>query len=77
MLVLSRKLDETILIDGNIEIQVLRVKGNTVRLGIKAPQDIRIVRGELAPFGLSEEADLLQFDVELNDLCPPYISHAG
>lgn len=77
MLVLSRKLDETILIDGNIEIQVLRVKGNTVRLGIKAPQDIRIVRGELAPFGLSEEADLLQFDCELNDLCPPYISHAG
>jgi carbon storage regulator CsrA len=51
MLVLSRRIDETILIDGRIEIQIVRVKGNSVRIGIRAPGDVKILRGELAPFG--------------------------
>ena len=51
MLVLSRRKNETIVIDGQIEIEVLKVKGNMVRLGIKAPQSVKILRGELAPFG--------------------------
>ena len=55
MLVLSRKKNETILIDGNVEIEVLQIKGNTIRLGIKAPKDIRVLRGELKPFGLSDQ----------------------
>jgi carbon storage regulator len=50
MLVLSRKTNQTIVIDGNIEIQVLKIKGNTVRLGIKAPSTIKVLRGELSPF---------------------------
>lgn len=53
MLVLTRRIDETILIDGQIEIQILKVKGNTVRLGIKAPRDVKVLRGELAPFGIA------------------------
>lgn len=48
MLVLSRKKDQTIVIDGGIEIQVLQLKGNTVKIGINAPQNVRIVRGELS-----------------------------
>lgn len=51
MLVLSRRIDETILIDGRIEIQIVRVKGNSVRIGVRAPEDVKILRGELAPFG--------------------------
>ena len=47
MLVLSRKLNQEIVIDGNITVQILKVKGNTVRLGISAPKDVHIVRGEL------------------------------
>lgn len=47
MLVLSRKLKQEILIGENIKITVLKVKGNTVRLGIEAPRDIHVVRGEL------------------------------
>lgn len=47
MLVLSRKVDQEIIIDGNIKIRVLKVKGNTIRLGIEAPQDVHIARGEL------------------------------
>ena len=47
MLVLTRKLNQEILIGDNVKITVLKVKGNTVRLGIEAPRDVRIVRGEL------------------------------
>lgn len=49
MLVLSRKKNQTIVIDSQIEVEVLQVKGNTVRLGIKAPNDVKILRGELQP----------------------------
>ena len=48
MLVLTRKLQETIKIGDQVTIHILRVKGNTVRLGIDAPRQIRIMRGELA-----------------------------
>src|SRR3954453_206665 len=47
MLVLTRKLQEKITIACNITVTVLRVKGQTVRIGIEAPRDIRVVRGEL------------------------------
>ena len=48
MLVLSRKANETIeLPELCISIEVVRVKGGNVRLGIKAPNSIRILRGEL------------------------------
>ena len=57
MLVLSRKKNQTIIIDGNIEIEVLQVKGNSIRLGVKAPREVKVLRGELKPFGMvsSEE----------------------
>lgn len=47
MLVLSRKQDEKILIGDDIVITILRVKGNTIRVGIEAPKGVRIVRAEL------------------------------
>lgn len=47
MLVLTRKLDEAIQIGDNIKITVLRVKGNTVRIGIEAPKHIKVIRDEL------------------------------
>ena len=49
MLVLTRKTDEQILIGENIKITLVRVRGNSVRIGIDAPRDVRIVRGELDP----------------------------
>jgi carbon storage regulator CsrA len=49
MLVLTRKSQERILIGDNIKITILRVKGNSVRVGIDAPSDVRVVRGELSP----------------------------
>lgn len=47
MLVLTRKTDETIKIGDDVEITVIRVRGNSVRIGIKAPKEIRVTRGEL------------------------------
>lgn len=47
MLVLSRKKNEKIVIDGNTVITVLDVRGDTVRIGIQAPAEIRVLRGEL------------------------------
>ena len=47
MLVLSRKLNETIVIDGNIRITVVGIRGNQVRLGIEAPDSVGIFREEL------------------------------
>ena len=47
MLVLSRKSGESIVIDGNIRVQVVGVNGNVVRLGIDAPKEIPVHRSEL------------------------------
>lgn len=49
MLVLTRRLGEKIIIDGNIEIELLRVQGKNIRLGITAPRETSIRRGELEP----------------------------
>ena len=48
MLVLTRKHGEQIRIGDNITITVLRMKGKAVRLGIEAPADQSVLRGELA-----------------------------
>lgn len=47
MLVLSRKLGEKIVIDGNITVEVVKINGNRITLGIEAPSNVRILRGEL------------------------------
>jgi carbon storage regulator len=47
MLILSRKLDEQIVIAGNIYIKVIELNGRTVKLGIEAPRDIEVMRAEL------------------------------
>jgi carbon storage regulator len=47
MLVLTRKQGEQIKIDGCIEVTVLSVQGHRVRIGIDAPHDVTVRRGEL------------------------------
>jgi len=47
MLVLSRKVGENIRIDGGIVIKVLEAHGQRIRLGIEAPREVTIWRGEL------------------------------
>ena len=47
MLALSRKKGEALFINNNIEVTVLEVKGDQVKLGIKAPKEIPIYRSEV------------------------------
>ena len=46
MLVLTRRSQERIQIGDSITLTVVKVKGNTVRLGLEAPRNVRVVRGE-------------------------------
>ena len=49
MLVLSRRKNEEILFpELGITVEVIQLKGSTVRLGIKAPQEVLVLRGELS-----------------------------
>jgi len=47
MLVLGRKVDESILIGDNIMIKVVSIENGVVKLGIEAPKEISIIRDEL------------------------------
>lgn len=47
MLILTRKPDETVVINKNIRVRVMQVNGNQVRIGIDAPQSIEVDREEI------------------------------
>lgn len=47
MLILTRRVGETIIIDKDIRITVLAAKGNQLRLGIDAPADVEVHREEI------------------------------
>lgn len=47
MLVLSRKLNQSIQIGENISVRIVRIKGNAIQLGIDAPQEVHVLRSEL------------------------------
>ncbi|MZP29474.1 carbon storage regulator CsrA [Heliobacterium undosum] len=47
MLVLTRKSGETLLIGNDVEVVVLEVRGEQVKIGIRAPKDVRILRKEV------------------------------
>ena len=47
MLVLSRKVGDKLVIDGNITLEVVKIQGNRISLGIVASSNVKILRGEL------------------------------
>ena len=57
MLVLRRKVGESIILDGVISISVLAVEGERVKIGIHAPPDVTIVREELLRTFTSDRQD--------------------
>ena len=59
MLVLTRKLNETIVIDGGIRITLIGIKGNKVRIGIAAPENIQVDREEIAVRRCAFDAPLI------------------
>lgn len=48
MLILTRRIDESVMIGDEITVRVLNIKGDRVRIGIAAPKDIRVDREEVA-----------------------------
>lgn len=60
MLILTRRIGETIIIDKNVRITVLAAKGNQLRLGIDAPADVEIHREEIFNriYGATQEGEL-------------------
>jgi len=54
MLVLSRRESESIVIDGEIVVTVLEIRGRKISLGIEAPKDVSVWREELLRLGHQE-----------------------
>ena len=68
MLILSRKKDESIIIDGNIEIKILEIDEGKVKLGIEAPKDIEIFREELYKSIKEENIEAAKSKVDLLEI---------
>jgi carbon storage regulator len=49
MLVLSRKQNQQIFVGQSIVVTVVRISGDKVRIGIEAPEEMKVLRGELEP----------------------------
>ncbi|MEX0886035.1 MAG: carbon storage regulator CsrA [Phycisphaeraceae bacterium] len=64
MLVLSRQRDETIMIGDDVEITVVDIRGDKVRLGITAPRQIQVHRKEVYDAIRRENAEAAGVDVE-------------
>lgn len=64
MLVLSRKAGDFIQIAENIEVRILEIKGDTVRIGIEAPKSVDILRGELIQSVKETNTEALTLDID-------------
>ncbi len=64
MLVLTRKLGESIAIDDHIKITVVQIKGKQVRLGIKAPKETKIHREEVYKAIQDQNTEASQADLD-------------
>jgi carbon storage regulator len=69
MLVLTRKANETIKIGNDIVLKVICTGTKTVRIGIEAPGDVRILRGELPEYPQTE-------DMKSPAMEPPFVADA-
>ncbi len=67
MLVLTRKQGETIQIGRDVEITVVRLKNNQVRIGVQAPEATTVLRGELVECSDFRVGQIVDESVELAD----------
>jgi carbon storage regulator len=62
MLVLSRKVGEKLVIDGSITVEIVKIQGNRISLGIVAPSNVKILRDELK--NPKEKVQSVEFVIE-------------
>lgn len=83
MLVLTRKVNQQIRLGDSITVTVLRVQGNSIRIGIEAPREVRVVRGELGAIEPatseydSEAADQTSASIEVTESLPSWMPMGG
>ena len=74
MLILSRRKDESVIIDGRIEVAIVDIKGDQVKLGIKAPRDVKVFRNEVFQAIQAENKAAASAPADLPELDLPDIS---
>ena len=67
MLALTRKVGESIVIGGNIVVKIVDIKGDSIRLGIDAPKEIKIYRGEIYD-AIVAENKLAMASIDFNEI---------
>lgn len=68
MLALARKINQSIVIGNDIEITLLEIKGDQIKLGINAPKSIPIYRKEIYDQIQAENKKAAQANVDINSL---------
>lgn len=67
MLVLSRKAGEQVVLDSNITVEIIRIQGNRVTIGISAPAEVKILRGELTPHSAKSQTKATTLELVVED----------
>ncbi|MDX1959125.1 MAG: carbon storage regulator CsrA [Leptospiraceae bacterium] len=68
MLVLTRRLNESIMIGNDIELTIIDIKGDQIKLGIKAPKNITVHRSEIHQEILEENKKATKIQISPKDL---------
>ena len=71
MLTLTRRTGQSLLIGPGIEVRIVRIQGDRVVLGVEAPRDVSVVRGELADAITDETRQSSEARHDLLDLVSP------
>lgn len=68
MLILTRKKNESIILDGKIEIKIIEIEDGKVKIGIDAPKDIDIIRKELYKKVEEENVTAIKYKYKPDDI---------
>lgn len=68
MLVLTRNAGESLVIGDSIEIRIIEIQGDKVKIGIDAPKDVMILRSELIDEARSANFDAASSDIDLGSI---------
>ena len=68
MLILNRKVEESIILGDNVEVKILDIQDDRVKIGVEAPKDISILRKEVYDEVIEENRRSLEVDMNLPPL---------